>query len=176
MPVPGRRALLATVLVAVLVVGSLGLGLRAPSGPRSPVAPTSRAAQPPTLASAQPATSPLPGPAVAAAPTDASNAASRAADAALGASRAAGVRPNVAFVPRPSATAAELASARETGLVAPLYSGTPAPMGLAYYGLRAGPGGEVLGSILNTTRLVATVDLNATGVRAADLFQSSPDS
>ena len=98
------------------------------------------------------------------------------ASAALAATRAAGLKSNVVFVPRASASPGEVAAARETGAVSPLYTGSPAPMGLAYYGLSAGPGGSVVPTILNTTSLEANVNANATGIQAADLFQSSPDS
>jgi thermopsin len=98
------------------------------------------------------------------------------ATAALAATRAAGLKPNVVFVPRPSATPQQVAAALQKEQVSPLYSGSPAPMGLAYYGLSAGTGGTVVPSVLNTTSLVANVNMNSTGVQATDLFQSSPDS
>ncbi|HYA10668.1 MAG TPA: thermopsin family protease, partial [Thermoplasmata archaeon] len=105
-----------------------------------------------------------------------SNPGSQMASSALAATKAAGLKANVVFVPRPSASADQLAAARETGTVSPLYTASPAPMGLADYGLSNGSGGRVVGSILNTTSVVATVDMNATGVSALDLFDSSPDS
>ncbi|HYA10907.1 MAG TPA: thermopsin family protease [Thermoplasmata archaeon] len=98
------------------------------------------------------------------------------ASAALAATKAAGLKPNVVFVPRPSASPAEVQSAKASGVVTPLYTGSPAPMGLAYFGLSAGVGNKVVASVLNTTSLEATVSANATGIQAADLFQSSPDS
>jgi thermopsin len=60
--------------------------------------------------------------------------------------------------------------------VTPLYTGIPAPVGLADFGLSSTSNGSVVGSILNTTSVRASVDFNATGVVANDLFQSSPDS
>ena len=98
------------------------------------------------------------------------------ASTALAQTRAAGLKPNVVFVPRPSASPAQLAAAKDGGAVTPLYTGTPAPMGLGYFGLSSGPGGQVVPTELNTTAVQATVDFNGTGVQAADLFQSSPDS
>lgn len=102
--------------------------------------------------------------------------ASIAAAHALSAAHAAGVRSNLVFVPRPSASPAQLLRTSAGAPVAPLYSATPAPMGLAYYGLTSGPNGSVVGSVLNTTRVMANVDANATGIRPLDLVQSSPDS
>jgi thermopsin len=104
------------------------------------------------------------------------NVASSLAAAALSATRAAGLKSNVVFVPRPSATPREQTAARESGVVTPLYSGTPAPLGLAYYGLNSTGGGTITGTIFNTTGVQASVDANATGIAASDLYQSSPDS
>ncbi len=97
------------------------------------------------------------------------------AASALAATRAAGLKSNVVFVPRPSATPAQRAAAEANGTVTPLYDGTPAPIGLAYYGLSEGSNGAVVGTVLNTTSVRGTVDFNGTGVQAMDLFQSSPD-
>ena len=108
--------------------------------------------------------------------TNAKNIGASMASAALAATKAAGLKPNVVFVPRPSATAAQRAEAGASGHVTPLYTGSPAPMGLGYYGLSSGPGGQVVPTILNTTSVEATVAMNYTGVQANDLFQSSPDS
>ncbi len=101
---------------------------------------------------------------------------SLAAQHALSAARTAGVRSGVVFVPHASASPAQIARTVEGGTVTPLYPNSPAPMGLAYYGLRAGAGNTLSATILNTTSLMANVDANATGVRALDLVQSSPDS
>jgi len=98
------------------------------------------------------------------------------ATAALTATRAAGLKPSVVYVPRPSATPDQLAQARESGVVQPLYTGNPAPMGLAYYGLSSGGGGSVVGTVFNTTGVEAVVDANGTGIQANDLYQTSPDS
>lgn len=66
------------------------------------------------------------------------NAGAEMAAKALAATRAAGLKPWVAYVPRPSATPAQVAEAKQTGAASPLYTGSPAPMGLADYGLTAG--------------------------------------
>jgi thermopsin len=95
---------------------------------------------------------------------------------ALAATHAAGLDPRVISVPRASASPAMVAHAASAGYVSPLYTGAPAPMGLAYYGLSEGSNGAVVPTILNTTRLMAQVDLHGTGIQPADLFQSSPDS
>ncbi len=104
------------------------------------------------------------------------NVASEMATHALSAAHAAGLSPHIAFVPRPSASPGQVAQAASQGHVSPLYTGTPAPMGLAYYGLKEGAGGKVVPSILNTTSLWAQVDTQGTGIQPLDLFQSSPDS
>ncbi|HLN51390.1 MAG TPA: thermopsin family protease, partial [Thermoplasmata archaeon] len=98
------------------------------------------------------------------------------AQAALAATHAAGINPRVVYVPRPSATPAQAAQAAAKDQVSPLYTGLPAPLGLADYGLSQGLGDTVVGSILNTTSLRGEVDANATGIQPLDLFQSSPDS
>ncbi len=168
-----RKSLGSILLAAILTLGAFAVLATAggAQGPHTAIA--SLAASPATssVASAAPSVS-------AVAPTTAtsSNAASAMASAAFAAAHAQGIKPNVVLPPRPSATAQQLSVARQAGVVSPLYTGSPAPMGLAYYGLSAGPHGSVVGTVLNTTRLVATVNANATGIRAADLFQSSPDS
>lgn len=75
---------------------------------------------------------------------------------------ASGVCPSAVFPPRTPATENELARTRSTGVVTPLYAATPAPVGLADYGLAEGPGGSVVASILNTTSLRGSVEANAT--------------
>jgi len=100
------------------------------------------------------------------------------ADNALAASAAAGVPSRDVFVPRAGATPTELAQAARTGQVTPLYGQySPAPIGLAYYGLSANPNGNgsVVATILNASSLYATFDPNATGVLPAYPFSSSPD-
>ncbi len=104
------------------------------------------------------------------------NPAGAAAENALAATAAAGVSPHYVFPPRASATPAEEAQAKASGHVTPLYTGVPAPVGLAYYGLSQGAGGSIAATTLGTTRLKGTVDMSATGVQPQDLFQSSPDS
>ncbi len=107
--------------------------------------------------------------------SESDNPAGAIASAAAAAAVAAGIKGNVVFEPRSSATPAQEALARSSGRVEPLYRGTPAPTGLADYGLSAGPGNSVVASILNTTSLRAVADFNGTGVRPMDLYQSSPD-
>jgi thermopsin len=102
--------------------------------------------------------------------------ASAAAQAAVAAAKAAGVKTRDVFVPRPSATPSELARAASADLVAPLYTGTPAPLGVADFGLSAGPLGSVVPSIVSTTSLEGTVNTTPAGLWGGDLFQSSPDS
>ncbi len=57
----------------------------------------------------------------------------------------------------------------------PRYS--PAPIGLADYGLSANPNGNgsIVPSILNTSSLLATFNPNSTGVLGSTAFSSSPD-
>lgn len=104
------------------------------------------------------------------------NLASQMASHALAATSAAGLNARVISVPRPSASAAQLEQAQSVGHVTPLYTGIPAPVGLGYFGLKAGPGGSVVPSILNTTSLRGEVDMKRTGIQPLDLFASSPDS
>ena len=159
-------------LVVVMTMGSLGLVAGGVAVPRegahlgTTVAPNpaARGTASPTAGSSTPVVTNLP-----------TNPAGAMAEHALAATRAAGLRSNVVFIPRPSASPEQVAAAREAGVVSPVTTGTPAPMGLAYYGLSEGPGGSVLGRVLNTTSIVGTVNLSSPGVQAADLFQSSPD-
>lgn len=104
------------------------------------------------------------------------NVASQMATHALAATAAAGLNPRVISVPRPSASAAQVAEARSLGYVVPLYTGVPAPVGLAYYGLSEGAQGSVVPTILNTTSLWGQVDMQGSGIQPLDLFDSSPDS
>jgi thermopsin len=103
------------------------------------------------------------------------NSTTSVAAAALAATRAAGLSPDVVYLPRPAATAEEIALAKESGVISPVYHASPAPMGLAYYGLSAGADRNVVGTILNTTGLIGIVNFNATGVLPVDLVQSTPD-
>ena len=82
-----------------------------------------------------------------------------------------GVCANVIFPPRAPASSAQLAQARASGVVAPLFNGTPAPIGLADYGLRVDNGTTVAAN-LATTSLRADVDENATGIRPVDLYNA----
>lgn len=159
-------------IVVVAVVGWMGLGVTSLAGGASasasnhagPVASAAKVATPSLVNSRGD---------VSAGGTDI---ASALAANALAATRAAGLKSNVVFVPRPSATPAEEQSARETGAVSPLYTGDPAPIGLAYYGLSGSGVGAPTATILNTTAVQGTVDANATGIQGLDLYQSSPDS
>ena len=170
---PSRTAAIA-LLVTVLLISSMGLAA-------SVALPSGHAAGSTATRSAGPAT-----PSPSAAPVSSTggtanvagstNLGSAMAAAALAATKSAGLKPNVVFVPRASATPAQVAATAASGVVQPLYTGSPAPMGLAYYGLSAGAGGAVVPAVLNTTSLIGTVDMNATGVVANDLYQSSPDS
>ncbi len=104
-----------------------------------------------------------------------SNPGAAAASRVLSATRAAGVPSNLVYVPRPSVSAARLDAAKAGDLVSPSYNASPAPMGLAYYGLSAGPSNSTVATVLNTTRILATVTTNATGVQPLDLVQANPD-
>ncbi|MGA8664920.1 MAG: thermopsin family protease [Thermoplasmata archaeon] len=100
------------------------------------------------------------------------------AEKALTAAKAAGVPTRDVFVPRAGATPEQAAHAAAQGHVTPLYTeASPAPIGLAYYGLSANTNGNgsVVASDLNTTSLLATFAPNATGVVGAYPFSSSPD-
>jgi thermopsin len=93
----------------------------------------------------------------------------------LAAAKAAGVPAQYVFPPRPSATPAQLAAANDLGYAAPLYTGQPAPMGLAFDGLSSGPNGSVIPSVLNTSSVRGFVDSTGTGIASADLYQNTPD-
>jgi thermopsin len=158
-------------LVAMATVGWMGLATTALVAPAaSPVGLSASAAS-----SATPSTTHAPASPAPSVPTAGNPAASMAASA-LAATRAAGLPTNVVFVPRPSASPAQLARTADSGVVSPLYTGLPAPLGLADYGLSNGADQSVVGSVVNTTELQGTVDANATGIVGGDLYQSSPDS
>ncbi len=167
---PRARVALA-VAAGLMVVGSaLGL-VGVPSAGPSPSAPSaSSASAVPILSASAPAATSDSAPA-----RGSSNSAASMAEAALAASRAAGISSQVVYVPRPSASPAAEARAASQGHVTPLYTGDPAPIGLADYGLSAGPGGSVVATTLNTTSLRAEVDANGTGIQPMDLYDSTPD-
>lgn len=99
------------------------------------------------------------------------------ASAAVGSSALAAL-PTMASADRagPVATPSEVATSQQVGHIAPLYGSTPAPIGLAEYGLRSGPSGELEPFILNTTSLQATFDPSAFGApNATDLLNAQPD-
>jgi len=169
-----KTAVMALALT-VLMTASVGLAATVTSPTAHAIgSPASSGAHVASTAPSAPKSAPAPNPAPAAPAT--TNVAASMASAALAATKAAGLKSNVVFVPRPSASPGQVAAAAQSGVVTPLYTGSPAPMGLGYYGLSAGPHGSVVGTVLNTTSLVATINMNSTGVRGADLFQSSPDS
>jgi hypothetical protein len=60
-------------------------------------------------------------------------------------------------------------------MVQPLYQGSPAPTGLADYGLSVAPNGSLVASVLNTTSVLGVVDANATGIQPLDLYNTEPD-
>jgi len=100
------------------------------------------------------------------------------AEKVLTSAHAQGIPNRDVFVPRAGATPAQEARAGAQGHVTPLYGQySPAPIGLADYGLSANTNGNgsIVPSILNTSALLATFAPNATGVLAAYPFDSSPD-
>ncbi|MGB6500042.1 MAG: thermopsin family protease [Thermoplasmata archaeon] len=105
-----------------------------------------------------------------------SNVAATMAENAISATRAAGLKSNVVFVPRPSATMSQIEATSASGVVQPLYTGDPAPLGVAYYGLSGTGTGPLHGTVFNTTAVRGIVSANATGIQGQDLYQSSPDS
>ncbi len=161
-----RRAALALGLTAIMVVATLALAGPA-AGPAAPSAGTVTSAASTSAATSVAASS---------AAASASNPAGTAAQHALAASAAAGVSPRDVFVPRASASAAQVAQTKAQGYVSPLYTGVPAPVGLAYYGLSAGKNGAITPTVVGTTSLRGQVDTSAVGIQPQDLFQSSPDS
>jgi YVTN family beta-propeller protein len=125
-------------VVALAVLAWMGLAVASPTdaGPGVTAGHASPGA-PPLNASPSAA-----GAALSSAPTDSQNPEATLVAHALAATRAAGLKPDVAYVPRPSATPGQIAEAAENGSAVPLYTGDPAPMGLAdYYGLS--PNGRV---------------------------------
>lgn len=168
---------MAIAVVAIMALGSLGLaaGL-VPSVPTSHAPATGTAASPPSTVTSTPAPSASSAPA-ASASSSTFNAGSAAASRALAATQAAGISPRDVFVPRPSATTSQIQSSASQGHVVPLYSATPAPIGLADFGLSQNPStGDISPSILNTTSVQGTFDPAAVnGPNATDLADSSPD-
>lgn len=152
-------ALVSTVLLLPLA-GAPASSAPAPTSTAAPVALSGLAA---------------PNPSASAAPT-AGDLASTMAEHAMAAVHSQGLSPHIAFPPRPSASPAQAAAANSQGYVSPLYTGVPAPMGLAYYGLSEGARGKVVPTVLNTTSLWGQVNIQGTGIQPVDLFQSSPDS
>src|SRR5271157_2664077 len=155
MRVPGSRILSVGLVIGVLVIGALGIGATLAAPAHTNVASS---------------------PAATMFGTSGGNVASTLAQSALAATSAHGLNPRVISVPRPSASPEQVATSESSGHVTPLYDAAPAPSGLAYYGLREGKGGTVVPTILNTTSLMGTVDMNGPGIVAQDLYASSPDS
>jgi thermopsin len=127
----GLKQLAVFVVTTLAVLGWMGLATSGVAGPSS--APASvhvgPGVSPPSAAPSPPAAAASPSPA------ESQNPEANLVSHALAATRAAGLNPDVAYVPRPSATPAQVAEAAEKGSAAPLYTGDPAPMGLADYGL-----------------------------------------
>ncbi|EQD78366.1 secreted protein, partial [mine drainage metagenome] len=176
-----RRAhLLGIALVTLLmIVSSLGLvtAFGAGAGPSAAATPTLAAhAAPAAPAAPSSALRPLASAPSALNPSGISTAENPVAATALAQAAAAGVPSRFVFVPRASATPAQIAQAAAQGHVTPLYSqDTPAPLGLAYYGLSAAPNGSIVATTLNTPRVMATFDPNATGIVSNYPFSSSTD-
>ncbi len=169
------RSTAVTLFAVAIMVGSVGAGTVLLTG-----APGARAASPadpvpaPSGHAALP--SPPPAPEEKSVPSAAaSNVGSAMAARALAASRAAGIKPGDVFVPRASASAAQEAESRAQGHIVPLYSGSPAPLGLSDLGLSAGARGQVIPSILNTTSVEGAIAFNGTGVVPDTLVDTSPD-
>ena len=95
--------------------------------------------------------------------------------AALAAAHGAGVSSRDVFVPRAGASPAQEATTAAHGYVAPLYSSAPAPMGVAYYGLSSGAGGQVIPTVLNTSALQGSLALTGPGIQPLSVYDSSPD-
>ena len=176
MQAPRATRVLALAVVALFALSAFAVAGTAAIG-STPMNNSTAAA----AASPAPAAQPLAAPSAASAPAAATasavtsnNIAASMAAAAQAATKAAGVNPRDEFPPRPSATAAQVAATKAQGHVEPLYTGTPAPLGLAYYGYQANGSGGVVPTILNTSSVQAYVD--ATNITASDLYQSSPDS
>ncbi len=89
---------------------------------------------------------------------------------------AAGACTDALFLPRASATAGEVQAAADSGSVRPLYNSSPAPTGVADYGLSVNATGSIVASTLATTSLWGIFDPNATGVEPMDLYNQAPDS
>ncbi len=165
------RPVVVWAVVAFAVVGWLGLGSSGILGPSSGARPGATG----TGVSATGASPSGPTPSPVSTATSPSNAAQAMASRALAAVRAAGLSPDVISVPRPSATPAQVAESKALGAARPLYTGDPAPMGLADYGINGNGEGSETYSIVNTTALLGFVDANATGIQGEDLYQNLPD-
>ncbi len=76
------------------------------------------------------------------------------------------------YPPRLGATPTELRVAKEQGHITPLYNATPAPTGLADFGLRTNSAGTVVPYVLNTSSLYASLD--ATNLVPNELYSSNP--
>lgn len=165
---------LAATLASAAILASPAVGLPAARATVPPAAPSADAANL-TGSGDSPAVSQ--GPAIYSAPGEPAPIPDNGSgiQAIVDSEEAAGAGPNVILPPHPSAGPAAVSAAATTGAIRPLYSGTPAPMGLAYYGLSAGASGAVVPTVLNTTAIQGTVDMNATGVRAGDLYNNEGD-
>ncbi|MGC2289733.1 MAG: thermopsin family protease [Thermoplasmata archaeon] len=111
--------------------------------------------------------SPAFGPAAGAAPQTAPDFSSPLVERALAAAQAAGSADGrLMSLPHPPASPAEQAQTQSQGYVTPLYSNSPAPMGIADYGLMNGTGGSVIPYILNTTELQGNFSIDGAGLLA----------
>lgn len=103
-------------------------------------------------------------------PLNASEAIAPAVAPVLATAIAAGACPQTIFPPRAPATPGERERVDESGVVEPLYQESPAPMGLADYGLTSEANGTLVASVLSTTSLLGVVDANSTGILPLDLY------
>jgi len=146
----GSKRVVVFVVTALAVLGWMGLGACGVASPAS--APATVHAGP--GAPSPPAAVSLPVAAAPPSPAESQNPEANFVSHALAATRAAGLKPYFAYVPRPSATPAQVAEAAEKGAAAPLYTGDPAPMGLADYGLSVNGEAFVMNSYSDTVSVV----------------------
>ncbi len=161
-----RAVWLALALAAVIGVSAVVGGLLPPPGTGAPL-PGGRAASTPsgpggTTSLVQPDSS--------------STAAPAGEEALLARATEAGANPYNIFLPRALAAPADSGGGSALAHVRPPYSSSPAPMGIADYGLRNATNGSVVPYRLNTTRLVGTVDEWGPGIVPFYLDSGAPDS
>jgi len=88
----------------------------------------------------------------------------------------AGADPHDIFLPRALSAATRAAGTLSLSHVPLPYTSSPAPMGVADYGLRNASNGSVIPYAANTTRLVGTVDPYGPGIVPFYLVSGAPDS